>query len=142
MTWNRALAAIVVASGTAIAVLPALAQSTASSPPKRQKVDVRSMVPGPQAADAASEPRPAASGLTKDQRKEATLQARQEGTLQPAGDAAELRDARPTPPAGAPAELAATNPPHADRVATAAPPSPTKKAARKKARSAGATTSI
>jgi len=163
MAWNRALAPIVFAAGAALAGLPALAQST--SPPeakaKREKVDVRAMVPGPQASDAASDARPA-GGLTRDQRKEATLQARQEGALQPAGDAAEGPVARPAPlapdggiprptaaadaapaspvpatPATAPVEA---SDPTAAKIATAASSSPSKKSTRKKTRGASPTT--
>ena len=154
MAWIRALAPIVFAAGAALAALPALAQST--PPPeakaKREKVDARAMVPGPQASDAASDVRPA-SGLTRDQRKEATLQARQEGALQPAGDAADVREAKPVPlpPDGgtartAVADAAPASPapptgrveagePAAAKIATAAPSSPSKKSTRKKARS-------
>src|SRR4051812_1594009 len=90
MAWIRALMPVVLAGCCAAA-----AAQTASAPPAvREKVDVRAMVPGPQASEAATEPR-TAGGLSRDQRKEATLQARQEGSLQPAGDAAEARDVRP-----------------------------------------------
>lgn len=162
MAWIRAFATIVLAAGIVLAGLPASAQST---PPagkvKREKVDVRTMVPGPHASDAASEARPV-GGLTRDQRKEATLQARQEGTLQPAGDAAEPRDDGPAPLAsnrGAvrPAVSEATVPappgdatleaqadaPGATKTATAVPTStPTKKSSRKKARSASGATPV
>jgi hypothetical protein len=158
MAWIRALAPIVFAAGTALAGFPALAQST--SPPeakaKREKVDVRAMVPGPQASDAASDVRPA-GGLTRDQRKEATLQARQEGALQPAGDAAEVREAKPLPlpPDGGIARTAAADAAPASpaqptghveagdpaaKVATASPSSPAKKSTRKKPRGAAPTT--
>jgi len=117
MTWIRALAPAVVAACTAIVSLSVPAQ-TASEVDKRQKVDARAMVPGPQAADAMAASQPA-GGLTRDQRKEATLQARQEGTLQPAGEA--VADASsPT------------------RVTASAPPA--KKSARKKAPTAAAST--
>jgi len=159
MAWIRAFAPIVFAAGAALAGLPALAQST--SPPeakaKREKVDVRAMVPGPQASDAASDVRPP-GGLTRDQRKEATVKARQEGALQPAGDAAEVREAKPVPfpPDGgtartAAADAAAASPaqpagrvepsePAAATLATAAPSSPSKKSMRKKPRGAAPTT--
>ena len=159
MVWIRAFAPIVFAAGAALAALPALAQST--PPPeakaKREKVDARAMVPGPQASDAASDARPA-SGLTRDQRKEATLQARQEGALQPAGDAAEVREAKPAPlaPEGATARTAAADAAPASpaqptghveagdaaaaKVAAASPSSPAKKSTRKKPRGAAPTT--
>ena len=155
MVWIRAFAPIVFAAGAALAALPALAQSTPPPPEakaKREKVDARAMVPGPQASDAASDARPA-SGLTRDQRKEATLQARQEGALQPAGDAADVREAKPVPlaPDGGTARTAVADAdpaspapptgrveadePAAAKIATAAPSSPSKKSTRKKARS-------
>ena len=164
MVWIRAFAPIVFAAGAALAALPALAQST--PPPeakaKREKVDARAMVPGPQASDAPSDARPA-SGLTRDQRKEATLQARQEGTLQPAGDTAEPREAKPAslasgsgaarpavaeaaPAARADPTAAAAASPGAQAspaptIATGAPAaSTTKKGTRKKSRGAGGPT--
>ena len=76
---------------TALAAILSHAVVAQTAPPaKRPPVDVRSMVPGAQAPEALSEAR-AASGLTASQRKDAALQARQEGSLQPAGEAADLR---------------------------------------------------
>lgn len=87
MAWISALAPALAAGCMAFVSLSVSAQ-TAPADGKRQKVNVRAMVPGPQASDAVGEPRPAA-GLTRDERKEATLQARKDGTLQPAGEAAD-----------------------------------------------------
>ena len=92
----RALTPLVLACCTAIVALSASAQSEPAAG-KRQKLDIRAMAPAPQASEAAADPVPPANGLTRDQRKEATLQARQEGALQPAGEAADPRDAKPAP---------------------------------------------
>ena len=153
MLWIRALALALVAGCTAVVSLSTLAQ--AESAARRPKVDVRAMVPGMQASDAASEPRPAASGLTREQRKEATLQARQEGALQPAGEAADLRsdkpapvpDTRPVPPATttamaepAPRTAPETGAEVSPTIAPAAAPAAVKKSTRKKARAAAAST--
>lgn len=100
MAWNRALATVVAAACLAMVSLQAPAQTRADG--KRQKVDVRGMLPGPQGSDTAAEPRPVPA-LTRDQRKAATMQARQAGTLQPAGEAA------------GPAQLAAATPPPAKK---------------------------
>jgi hypothetical protein len=149
----RALSAFVIAAGMALATLSAHPQSTPPAKVKRAKVDARTMVPGPQASDAAASDARASSGLTRDQRKEATLQARQEGTLQPAGDTAEPREGKPQPLAAgndpprseaaavAPTEPAgsselATSASDTANVATAASPASTKKGTRKKARGA------
>ena len=140
----RALAPVVLACCTAILSLAASAQ-TEPTVGKRQKVDVRAMAPGPQASDAAS-PSPAASGLTRDQRKEATLQARQEGTLRPTGEAADPREAAPpylpgavsapSPMPAAPAELEGAATPSTQLAAATA--SPVKKGKSKKPRPPGA----
>ena len=86
MSWIRILAPAVVAGCTAIVSLSAPAR-TVPTVDKRQKVDARAMVPAPQASDAMADSQPA-SGLTREQRKEVTLQARQERALQPPGEAA------------------------------------------------------
>ena len=67
--------------------LPLAAQAQ-SAPTPRAKVDVRTMAPGPLSPEVVA-PAASASGLTRDQRKEATLQARQDGSLKPAGEAAD-----------------------------------------------------
>ena len=164
MASMRAFATVVLAAGTALAFsgLPAAAQSTPPPPAKvkRDKVDVREMVPGPQASDPAGDA-PPAGGLTRDQRKEATLQARQEGTLQPAGDTAEPREAKPALASGngaarpavadpAPAARAEATPlaeasraaeaSTAATVATAASAAATAKKTRKKPRGASGST--
>ena len=119
MPWFRVLAPAVVAGCAAIVSLSAAAQ-TASAVEKPQKVDARAMVPAPQASDAMADSQPA-GGLTRDQRKEATLQARQQGALQPAGEAA-ADGAQPT------------------RVVPSDSPSLAKKGARKKSPAAAAST--
>ena len=103
----RALVPVVLACCTAVASLSASAQGEPAVG-KRQKVDVRTMVPGPQASDVVADARPA-GGLTRDQRKEAALQARQDGTLRPAGEAADQREVGPAPLASA-AEASSTPP--------------------------------
>ena len=106
------------------AILSHAVVAQTAPPAKRPPVDVRSMVPGAQAPEALAEAR-AASGLTASQRKDAALQARQEGSLQPAGEAADLRGDKPAP-VGAkgrdPAPGTASNPPPPQPDATAAPP--------------------
>jgi len=78
----------------------------------RPALDARAMAPGLQAApDPVSTPKPAA-GLTRNQRQEAALQARQEGALAPAGEAADPRGDRPAVP------------PARNRLAAATPPAP------------------
>jgi hypothetical protein len=103
MQWIRALAPALVAGCAAAVSFSAVAQTAPAG--ARTKVDVRTMVPGPQASDAAAEPRPA-GGLTRNQRKEAALQARQEGVLQPAGEAADPGASKPAPVAAAGAQPA------------------------------------
>jgi len=146
MQWIRALAPALVAGCAAVVSLSVVAQAPPAG--ARAPVDVRAMVPGPQASDAAAEPSPAASGLTRNQRKEAALQARQEGALQPAGEGEPRGDkaAAPAsapragsamasiPPAPAPAVAADASPP----TIVAAVPPPAKKSTRKKARAASA----
>jgi hypothetical protein len=151
----RALLPAFVAGCATVVSLSVAAQATPAAG-LRQKVDVRAMVPGMQASDAASEPRPAASTLTRDQRKEATLQARQEGALLPAGEAAVPSVDAPAPHAGfkpalpAPSTaepvLAITTERSAEAtpptmLATAAPPV-AKKSTRKKARSPAASAPV
>lgn len=88
MVVIRALVPALVAGG-ALVVSPAiLAQAVA---PARPAVDARSMLPSIATPDAVAPPA-GKSGLTRDQRKDAALKARQEGTLKPAGEGAELRD--------------------------------------------------
>ena len=136
-------ASLVIAAGVALAVVPAFAEAPPPAKVKRQKVDARAMAPGPQASEAPSDAASSPGGLTRDQRKEATLQARQDGTLQPARDAAEPREAGTAPLASAdaagrsPAIDAMTRPvPVADVSPSPSPPA-TKKKTRKKARGAG-----
>lgn len=135
MLGIRALGPALAAGCMVVASLSAVAQTA----PSRTRVDARALVPGPQASDAAGESRPAAD-LTRDQRKDATLKARQEGALRPAGEAPDLRGDRPAPVAAATPETAA--PPSAV-AAAAAPtvvataPTPPKKR-KKKARAAAA----
>ena len=128
----RTLAPALLACCTAIFALTASAQ-TESAVGKRQKVDARAMAPGPQASDAPADPAPPAKGLTRDQRKEATLQARQDGALRPAGEAADARDAGSAPravadsaplppPPGAPAEAVADASPPTQVAAATSPP--------------------
>ena len=88
----RPLVPMVLACCAAFASLPASAQGEPANG-KRQKVDVRAMAPAPRASDAVADARPAGA-LTRDQRREATLQAREDGTLRPAGEASDLRDAK------------------------------------------------
>ncbi|MEO5882980.1 MAG: hypothetical protein ABIQ06_11250 [Caldimonas sp.] len=132
----------------------AVAAQTASADPKRAKVDVRAMVPGPQASNSDSELETrTATGLTRDQRKEAALQARRDGALRPAGDAADLPVTRPAPlvvakrlpsaPSRAPMQVSPPDSPAPPPVlAEASPPArvaavpPAKKSARKKPRTA------
>ena len=141
----RTLAPALLACCTAIVALTASAQ-TESAVGKRQKVDARAMAPGPQASDAPADPAPPAKGLTRDQRKEATLQARQEGALRPAGEAADARDAGSAPravadsapspsPPGAPAEAVADA---SSSTQVAATSSPVKKSKSRKTRPAAA----
>jgi hypothetical protein len=135
----RGLVPAVLACCTAVLSLAASAQSELATG-KRQKVDVRAMVPGPQPSDAGADARPA-GGLTRDQRKEATLRARQDGTLRPTGDAADQRDAKAeavsaagdssTVPVATPEAAGEVSPP--TQVAAATPP-PAKKSKSKKAR--------
>ena len=128
----RALTPLVLACCTAIVALSASAQSEPAAG-KRQKVDIRAMAPAPQASEAAADPVPPANGLTRDQRKEATLQARQDGALRPAGEAADARDAGLAPravadsaplppPPGAPAETVADASPPTQVAAATLPP--------------------
>ena len=153
MQWIRTLAPALVAGCTAVMSLSALAQAEPAGR-VRPKVDVRAMAPGPQASDAAAEPKPAASGLTRDQRKEATLQARQDDTLLPAGEASELRSEKAASAVAARTSTAAAtpepSPPAAPELAaqTASPtmvatvePS-TKKGARKKTRAVAASAPV
>ena len=141
----RTLAPALLACCTAIVALTASAQ-TESAVGKRQKVDARAMAPGPQASDAPADPAPPAKGLTRDQRKEATLQARQDGALRPAGEAADARDAGSAPravadsapspsPPGAPAEAVADA---SSSTQVAATSSPVKKSKSRKTRPAAA----
>ena len=141
----RTLAPALLACCTAIFALTASAQ-TESAVGKRQKVDAHAMAPGPQASDAPADPAPRAKGLTRDQRKEATLQARQDGALRPAGEAADARDAGSAPravadsaplppPPGAPAEAVADA---SSSTQVAATSSPVKKSKSRKTRPAAA----
>ena len=141
----RTLAPALLACCTAIFALTASAQ-TDSAVGKRQKVDARAMAPGPQASDAPADPAAPAKGLTRDQRKEATLQARQDGALRPAGEAADARDAGSAPravadsapspsPPGAPAEAVADA---SSSTQVAATSSPVKKSKSRKTRPAAA----
>lgn len=128
------------------AILSHAVVAQTAPPAKRPPVDVRSMVPGAQAPDALAEAR-AASGLTASQRKDAALQARQEGSLQPAGEAADLRgdkparvgatsrDATPATASNPPPPPDATAAPPPTLVAEAPPAAPKK---RKKSRTASA----
>ena len=134
---------------TALAAILSHAVVAQTAPPaKRPPVDVRSMVPGAQAPEALSEAR-AASGLTASQRKDAALQARQEGSLQPAGEAADLRGDKSAPVVAKsrdPAPATASSPlqPQPDAAAGAPPPTlvaeapPAAPKKRKKARTASA----
>jgi hypothetical protein len=145
MVFRLELSRSLVAVCAAILSHAAVAQT--APPDKRPRVDVRSMAPGAQAPEALAEAK-AASGLTRDQRKDAALQARQEGSLLPAGEATDPRGDKAAPvvaksgdPAPAAVSVAQPQPdaaagtPPPTLVAAAVPPAPKK---RKKARTASA----
>lgn len=96
------------------AVSPAVLAQTAE--PVRPAVDVRSMLPS--IAEPAAAASPAGTGLTRNQRKDAALEARKEGALKPAGEGAEAGEdaaarlavkgrAAPAAPVAAPRPMAA-----------------------------------
>jgi hypothetical protein len=107
-----------------VVVSPAILGQTAQS--VRPAVDVRSMLPS--VAEPAAAAPPTGTGLTRNQRKDQALKAREEGALKPAGEGAELREdtasklaakskAEPSvavaepPPVPAPAPMEASVPP-------------------------------
>ena len=145
MVFRRELLRGLVAALAAILSHAVFAQT--APPAERPPVDVRSMVPGAQAPAALAEAKPA-SDLTASQRKDAALQARREGSFQPAGEAADLRGDKPAPIVAKrrdPAPATASNPPPPQPDGTAAPPPtlvaealPTAPKKRKKSRTASA----
>lgn len=141
MNLNRNVMATLVAGCVVALSGPVFAQTA------KPKVDARAMAPGLQSASEPAAAPPAASGLTRNQRQEAALQARQEGNLAPAGEAIDPRGERasappvrrvalstpPLPPAPsavvAPSAESTSLPP--TTVATTAAPAPAKKKARR-----------
>jgi hypothetical protein len=93
MNQAKALTVTILAGWAAL-----LGAATQAQTEPSPSVDARSVEPSPGAPTAIEAP---TSQLTRAQRKDAALQARQSGTLRPAGDAADLHDDIGTVPAKA-----------------------------------------
>jgi hypothetical protein len=128
MRFVRALPLAFIA-GCVVLSPASLAQTPASS---RPAVDARALLPSASAPDLAVAPAASGAGLTRNERKDATLKARQEGALKPAGEGAELRGesgtmaARPAKARDATtderqAAVAGTAPPNAGTESASAP---------------------
>ena len=137
MRFVRALRPVFVA-GCVVALSPALfAQTPASA---RASVDARALLPSASAPDPVVVLPANGAGLTRNERKDAALKARQEGTLKPAGEGAELRGetvaaraakGRPAAVDERPAPLAVAATPSATTESASAPRAQKNKATKK-----------
>ena len=88
MRFVRALQPLLVAAGVVAVSSSAFAQSPEAM---RRAVDARALLPSASAPDLVVAPAASGAGLTRSERRDAALKARQEGALRPAGEGAELR---------------------------------------------------